>query len=157
MNDTLKQPLMIDFDYTQLSSEYALCPHEACPRAEQCLRQLLFNGVPAERTYIRLLSPAAARRAAGPKCPYFRPAEKIRLATGIEGVLRQLKRLPYDDAVSARHGVFGVFGKSAFYRIRHGKRLVSPAEQEQVRAVLRRFGLQEEPAFDGYIYRYDCM
>ncbi len=36
----------MDFDYAQLPSGYVLCPNEACPRAGQCLRQALFNGVP---------------------------------------------------------------------------------------------------------------
>ena len=55
----------MDFDYTQFPKSYTLCPNTKCPRAEQCLRQALYNDVPASITYLHILSPAASRQLAG--------------------------------------------------------------------------------------------
>ena len=49
--------MITDFDYNELPASYTLCLYEGCPRAAQCLRCALGLGVPAERTFIRVLSP----------------------------------------------------------------------------------------------------
>ena len=145
----------MDFDYTRLPAYYALCPLAACPRAAQCLRQCLYEGLPPDVADFRCLNPRALPPEGGDACPHFQPEVKVRFAWGLEGVLRQLQQLPYAQAREARAAVYGIFGRNIFYRIRHGRRTVSPAEQERVRRVFLHFGLAEEPCFDRYEYRYD--
>lgn len=144
-----------DFDYTLLPDTYVLCLHDACPRAQECLRHAIAEGVPATHTSIRVLSPAAARRMAAEECTYFRPIRKVRYARGIENVLKQLEQLPYRQARMARDAVYGFFGRNMFYRIRHSERFIFPEEQKRIAALFRRVGLAEEPQFDEYVERYD--
>lgn len=145
----------MDFDYAQLPSGYVLCPNEACPRAGQCLRQALFNGVPASCKYIRILSPAAARQAAGPQCPHFRALETRRFAQGIDALLAQLRTFPYDDAVWLKRKVYEYFGKNKYYDIKNRIRLVTPEEQEEVVSIFRRRGITALPVYDEYIDKFD--
>ncbi len=148
--------MITDFDYNELPASYTLCLYEGCPRAAQCLRCALGIGVPAERTQIRILSPAAARQmAAGGQCPYFAPVRKVRFVRGIDSLLTQIRTLPYDQAVGAKNGVMGCFGTRTYYRVRSGERLVSPDEQAKIARVLRAWGLREEPVYDNCIYTYD--
>ena len=146
---------MTDFDYTRLPAYYALCPLSACPRAAECLRQCLYEGLTADVTDFCCLNLRALRTVASADCPHFRPAVKVRFAWGIKGVLSQLEQLPYEQARDARNAVYGLFGRNIFYRIRQEKRHVLPDEQERVRRIFRRFGIAEEPRFDRYEYRYD--
>lgn len=145
----------MDFDYTQLPQDYALCPHTACPRAAQCLRQALYNDVPGTLTYIRILSPAAARRAAGAQCPHYRSAETRRFAQGIDALLEQLRTFSYNDAVWIKREIFRFFGKWMYYQIKNRHRLVTPEDQEAIRKIYRSKGIDAEPTFDLYIDKYD--
>ena len=153
--NTNHTPMLTDFDYTLLPENYTLCLHDACPRAKECLRRAIAEGVPAAHISIRVFSPAAARQMAAAGCTYFRPIRKVRYARGIEAVLKQFEKLPYREARMARATLYGFFGRNMFYRIRHGERFVFPEEQEKIAALFRRVGLKEEPQFDEYIERYD--
>ena len=145
----------MDFDYTQLPSDYILCPHTECPRAGQCLRQALFNGVPASLSSIRILPPAAARQAAGPRCPHFRALETRRFARGIDALLAQMRTFSYDDALWLKRKVYNFFGKNKYYDIKHLRRLVTPEEQEEIVSIFRRRGITALPAYDEYIDKFD--
>ena len=145
----------MDFDYTQLPSGYTLCPNAECPRADQCLRQALFNDVPASLTSIRILSPAATRQAAGPRCPHFRALEMRRFARGIDALLVQLRTFPYNDSVWLKKKVYNYFGRWAYYEIKHKRRLITPEEQAEIQRIFRSKGISAEPAFDGYVVQND--
>lgn len=144
-----------DFDYTLLPDTYVLCLHDACPRAQECLRRAIAEGVPADRTCIRILSPAAARQMAAEGCTYFSPIRKVRYARGLKNVLKQLEQLPYDRAVAAKQAIKGNFATRTYYRVRNGQRPVFPDEQADIEHVFRAFGLEEDPVYDDFIYCYD--
>lgn len=145
-----------DFDYTQLPQGYAFCLYDECPQAGQCLRHALGQDVPAETTYIHILSPAAARKAAARgSCSHFRPIETCRFGRGIERLLKQVEKLPCHTAHALRNAIYGYFGRNKFYRIRHGERLVLPEEQEEIAALFRKAGIEEAPCYDEYIEQYD--
>lgn len=99
--------MLTDFDYNLLPENYTLCLHDACPRAKECLRRAIAEGVPAAHTSIRVFSPAAARQMAAAGCTYFRPIRKVRYARGIEAVLKQFEKLPYREARMARATLYG--------------------------------------------------
>ena len=146
---------MTDFDYTRLPAYYALCPLSACPRAAECLRQCLYEGLTPDVTDFRCLNLRALPSADGTDCPHFHPAVKVRFAWGLMGVLSQLEQLPYGQARDAKAAVCGVFGRRTFYRARRGDRPISPDEQACIRRIFQHFGLTEDPQFDRYEYRYD--
>lgn len=148
--------MITDFDYNELPVYYTLCLYGDCPQAGQCLRYLLAQGVPAERTHIQIFSLAAARQISEEgKCRNFASAQKVCFVRGIDSLLKQIRTLPYDQAVAAKQGLMGCFGTRTYYRVRSGERLVSPEEQAKIARVLRSQGLREEPTYDNYIYTYD--
>lgn len=149
--------MITDFDYNELPASYTLCLYEGCPRATQCLRCALGLGVPAERTQIRILSPAAARRLAGDQCPHFRPIVKYSYARGIESLLRQLRSFPYDDAVWIKDKVYNFFGRWKYYEIKHGDRLVTPEEQAEIRKYFLKRGITAEPSFDERVEQFSFV
>ena len=145
----------MDFDYTQFPKNYTLCPNTECPRAGRCLRQALYNNVPASITYLTILSPAASRQLAGGSCPHFRPIQLVRFARGIDALLAQLRKFPYDDAVLLRREMYEYFGKNKYYEIKNRKRLVTPEEQEEILSFFRKRGIAECPLYDEYIVNFD--
>ncbi len=146
--------MISDFDYNDLPESYALCLYDGCPRAGECLRYTLAQGVPAGHTYIKILSPAAARQSAGAACPHFRPIVKYAYARGIESLLRQLRTFPYDDSVWIRRSVYNYLGRWKYYEIKHGNRLVTPEEQETIRNFFRKKGISAEPSYDEMIDKF---
>ena len=146
---------MLDFDYSQLPKHYVFCTQADCPRASQCLRHALMAGLPASLTYIRILSPVVSRGLAGRDCPHFSAADKKRFARGIEALLAQLQTFNYKDAVWLKRKIYNYFGKNSYYRTRHGERLITPRHQEQIRQFFLERGIDAEPVYDEYIYRYD--
>lgn len=145
----------MDFDYTQFPKSYTLCPNTKCPRAEQCLRQALYNDVPASITYLHILSPAASRQLAGASCPHFRPIRLVRFTRGIDALLAQLRKFSYDDAVWLKREVYEYFGKNRYYEIKNRKRLITPEEQEVILSFFRQRGITERPSYDEYIDKFD--
>ncbi|MBQ8051535.1 MAG: hypothetical protein IJ197_08195 [Bacteroidaceae bacterium] len=62
---------------------------------------------------------------------------------------RLFKRVPWYMVQALREEIIPIFGsRRQFYRYRLGRWAISPKKQEQVAAVFRRFGFEEEPQFD---------
>ena len=97
-----------------------------------------------------MLVPHMAEQAQG-KCKYYCSNAKVRYAKGFARIIDELS---VKQAVAFRERMIGKMGRKNYYASRKGDRLLPPAEQKQVRSVLRSLEAPDENCFDGYT---DCF
>ncbi len=139
------------FDYTQVPYGYYHCLHTQCPRAQECLRLYVALHASTEVVIFKVINPAfvCGKEDA---CRFFQSNRLSRFAMGITHLYDEL---PHNKAVEIKRILFAEFQRNTYYRIQHKQRYIRPAEQEFIREVFRREGIQQEPVFDEYIDKYD--
>lgn len=139
-----------DFDYSHAPKAFIHCYHSQCRQAGHCLRRLAALHVPADVVCVSALSPNALP-ADGTGCPHFLSAEKVRIAWGIYGMF---DNLPLKAARAIRKTLILHFSKTRFYRLQRKESYLTPAEQDYIRRVFRRYGVAEEPVYEFYTEEY---
>lgn len=140
-----------EFDYSLVPQLYTHCFHAACPRADQCLRQLVARHVPAQMLQIRVLNPTAYP-ADSADCPLFRPIKVIKIGWG----LRQgLHHMTYEDGLKMKKWLNRFYTRMTLSRVMNHKRGIPPAEQKSIIRAFRSFGMTDENVFDEVTYTYE--
>lgn len=138
-------------DFMKIPQEFTVCVHDRCPRSETCLRRVAERELPAS-----VVAPKIIRLSllvgAEEDCPYFRPCRK---AVYAKGFIRMLDALPHRQSLQVTSYLVDHFGRRTYYRARKGERLLSPAEQEVFRAILKRCGVALPQEFDTQYETYD--
>ncbi|WP_294630152.1 DUF6078 family protein [uncultured Bacteroides sp.] len=129
---------------------FVRCFNEQCPQASKCLRHIAAQNKTTDCFYISIVNPTHYP-AAGEPCPYFKSANKIRMAWGMK---RMLDRIPYEDAVSIRAQMIRRYGKTGYYRLYRGERGLMPKDQEYIRQLFRNKGIKDEPVYQSYTEEY---
>ena len=145
-----------NFNYKEVPHGYTHCMNEQCPRSAECLRFLVGLHVDSQTSTFSVVNPAyvanIANTANKGKCPYFRTRGLVRYALGITHLY---DTLPHIKAGKIRKIIYNYYGKYAYYRIRNKERLINPEEQDYIRQVLNKEGIEGEPTFDLYVEQYD--
>lgn len=137
---------MLDkFDYFRVPNGFAHCFNDRCEQAGSCLRHQIIPYIPEERWSVPIVNPA--RIVPGGDCPGFMSDQPVRFAYGMEHLLDEL---PYREAKEVKSVMKRHFGKTCFYRLKRRERCFSPQDQQYVRNLFRRHGIEKEPAFDSY-------
>lgn len=139
-----------EFDYNSVPKTFAHCLNEQCPRSANCLRRMAALHVPATCKYIKIVNPSFSPAADEP-CPYYKSGEPLRFACGIQHLY---DNLPHHAAISIKDTLLGCFGRSGYYRRYRKEILFSPQEQAYIRNVFRRYGVETEPVYDGFVNGY---
>ena len=139
-----------NFNYKEVSGNYAHCVNVECPRATECLRFQAAQHADAKAISFIIINPKHI--ASQKECSYFRLDQLIRHAVGIT---RLFDNLPYSKARRIKKQLQGHFGHNYYYRIYRHERYLSPKEQDFIRELFLKEGIQEEPVFDEYIDTYD--
>ena len=105
----------------RVPKNFALCIHEQCPVAGQCLRRMAWNAVMDGEEIFSIISPS--RAVPGEECHYFRSAEPVVYACGFRGM--QARMLPTQYAVFSQR-LISHFSRNCYYERRRGERLCSP-------------------------------
>ena len=84
------------------------------------------------------------------KCRCFREKKLVKKAWGFT---RLYDNVPHWQRAEARQCVHALFGggNGPYYRVHHGENLLSPQKQEEILAVLAKFGSIEGIGFDHYV------
>lgn len=138
-------------NFPEVPNQYPMCLNRECNKADTCLRQLVEQNVPADIPYWNIISPKHLATQDGP-CPYYRPATKVQFS---KGFIRFLNTLPHKLLLTVTSQLTAHFGRRTYFRIRKGERLLSPAEQQQLLAILKNCGVSDPLEFDAYIESYD--
>lgn len=141
---------MIDnLDYSKVPIGFVHCLNEDCKLAECCLRYQVYRHLPAARRDFQMLNPAWIKSESD--CPEFMSDTLERYAYGWT---HMFDRLIHEKAVAIKDELLYHYGKSDFYRLKRKEKSFPPKEQQYVRSVFLRYGVQEEPVYDQYQYEY---
>ena len=134
----------------EVTNNYSLCIKGDCPKAENCLRHVAVEMMPAEVQRWSIVSPAYLAQMEG-ECPMYRSAEKVQYARGF---VRMMSAMTVQQAHAVKESLIATFGMAMYYRMRKGTRLITPTEQETIYNLLEQQGVTERPAFDAYTEDY---
>lgn len=138
-------------DFTKVPYRYTLCLERQCAKAETCLRQVAERNAPNDISCWQILRPAHLASLKD-TCPYYRSTQKLRYA---KGFVNLLDNLPGKQARKVINDLMNQFSRRTYYRMRSGERLLTPAEQQLVYAILKRCGVVDTPKFDAYLEDFD--
>ena len=124
---------------------YQPCYSTTCPLREHCLHSILAAYVPDDKIYIpsvNLNNPKTQR----PDCPVFRRDEPVRMPVGLAPLYYNM---PGRIEHNIRQELIWHFGRTQYFEIRKGLRLISPEDQEVIAAVCRSNGWNGPFVYDG--------
>lgn len=136
--------------FESVPNGFAYCMDGQCRHAAKCLRYLAAQQLTPERKVFSIVNPACTTPQAD-SCPFFKEERMTQYALGMT---RLLDNLPHNKAVAVRRSINACFSKGTLYRIRKKERFIMPEEQNLIRSIFIRLGIDAEPAFDQYVERY---
>ena len=130
---------------------YALCFNHDCVLRETCMHYYMGRQAPADVTSGAAIYPSAPKDGT---CPHVAKTEKVKFAWGFDGLF---KNLPDETTHWARRSLRSHLGSgmSAYYRIHHGEKLLSPRRQQEILDFMSQFGDTKKMRFDHYVEQYD--
>lgn len=140
---------MIRFE--EIPFGYRLCLKDNCPLAEECLRHLAVQALPASQNSVSAILPGKCTADENGKYPYFRSNVKVRYARGFT---RVLTTFPVNVLEAFRDRLIGIYPRNKYFKMRRGGVLLTPAEQELIVRAARAKGFQGEFTFDNYEDHY---
>ncbi len=131
--------------------EYELCFNENCPLREKCLHYQAYLLQPARRLGGPAIYPSAWKSG---ECSRFTEAKLIQKAWGFDHLY---DNVPNNLKSAARQDVHAYLGsgQSAYYRVHHGERMLSPRQQRDILHILSRYCSTEGISFDHYVTDFD--
>lgn len=132
--------------YPDLPDNYPLCLHTDCPMADHCLRQLAFRRHAELGLYLRLVNPSQCTRQSG--CPHYVSNRPVKFAKGFTNFKRSMYPAQYDRFMTI---LIAHYGRNQYFSRRRGDIVLSPEEQELIRSILVRVGVDHPMEFDQYI------
>lgn len=141
-----------NFDYNSVPYNFTHCLNKQCSHSTDCLRHQIALRIPPERDTINIVNPAYAASGNEENCPFFKPDQLLRYASGI---MHLLDKIPHSDAVIIKQQMIEHFGRNAYYRFRRKEQLINPSDQKYIRQLFHKNGITAEPVYDEYIERYE--
>lgn len=132
--------------YSNIPTNYPLCLHTDCPKAETCLRQLAFRRQADLGMYLRLINPTKCTKQEN--CPHYADNKPVIFAKGFTNFQ---KRMYPDQYSKFMNRLILHFGRNAYFMRRRGDILLPPNEQEVIKKALKRSGITQEMKFDQYV------
>lgn len=130
---------------------YPLCFNHDCALRETCMHYHVGLLAPADRLTGPAVYPSAWKDGA---CRYYREKKLVKLAWGFSQLYKGMTKGQTADARGSLRAHLGS-GMSAYYRYHYGERLLTPAQQEEVRDIIVRYGGSKDVQFDHYVLQYD--
>ena len=136
-------------EWNDVNRNFGLCAHAGCPRRADCLRYEAGLLLPADLLQWPFVNPALWRQAGAEGCAAFTPAAPQRMARGFKQAMRSV---PLQNIVAVREAAMAHFkiSRPAYYHMYSGRRALTPQEQQEMAALLARFGAPEPVEFDAY-------
>ena len=135
----------INLKWKDVPNGWALCFNRDCPLRENCLRWIVGLMAPDDLTVSRCVMPHALKDG---RCIHYATAEKQRYARGFTTIYDKVLK---SDYTSMRKQMTDMLrGKRYYYEYMRGERLLSPAQQEQIREFFTRRGYANCVRFDDY-------
>lgn len=136
----------LNLTYNLVPKGFQHCAHRDCPRANECLRQKVYELCTDEPLLITLVNPAYARNH-GAKCKLFHPIRTMRYARGFKQLLGDLPKKLSDEF---RDHMYALLGHAQYYRARRGELPLDDSVQTHVKRYLAKHGVEIDEPFDQY-------
>lgn len=142
-----------DFDYfDNAPAGFGLCFKAECTSAGECLRALAARDVKRTPPQLLTVNPLLADAAGAQACPFFRRAERVRVAYGFSVALAQV---PAGRVRSVRAAICELVCQRNYYHLLRGEKAMMPEMQNKVAAILVANGAPAPVEFDRYDWIYD--
>ena len=129
----------------QIPYTFSRCFQSDCPQADTCAHFLASKFIIKGQVSGPAIYPTSRLNGT---CVCYKQTGIIHAAYGFKALFAEIKKKdekPIRDRIKKYLG-----GNTAYYRYHHGKRLLSPDQQEWILALFRQHGYTEELHFDGY-------
>lgn len=136
----------------QIPNTFSRCFQSDCPQADTCAHFLASKFIIKGQVSGPAIYPTSRLNGT---CVCYKQTGIIHAAYGFKALFAEIKKKdekPIRDRIKKYLG-----GNTAYYRYHHGKRLLSPDQQEWILALFRQQGYTEELHFDGYRDIYDFI
>ena len=136
----------------QIPYTFSRCFQSDCPQADTCAHFLESKFIIKGQVSGPAIYPTSRLNGT---CVCYKQTGIIHAAYGFKALFAEIKKKdekPIRDRIKKYLG-----GNTAYYRYHHGKRLLSPDQQEWILALFRQHGYTEELHFDGYRDIYDFI
>ena len=136
----------------QIQYTFSRCFQSDCPQADTCAHFLASKFIIKGQVSGPAIYPPSRLNGT---CVCYKQTGIIHAAYGFKALFAEIKKKdekPIRDRIKKYLG-----GNTAYYRYHHGKRLLSPDQQEWILALFRQQGYTEELHFDGYRDIYDFI
>lgn len=137
-------------DYKDVPQNYTHCLNAICSQANDCLRFKVGQAVPDHVSQFTIINPSPINKSGG-ECRYFEPIKQIRYALGITHLYDDL---PHTKYIRIKKAIHRYLEHSRYYRIYNKLYFITPEQQEFIRDLFRKEGIEKEPVFDEYVERY---
>ena len=126
---------------------YPLCFNSECGNKDRCMHYQAWLLMPKERNSGSAVYPTAWENG---QCRCFREKKLVKKAWGFSRLYDNVPQRRKAEARECVHALVGG-GNGPYYRVHHGENMLSPQKQEEILAVLARFGSVEGIEFDHYV------
>lgn len=136
----------------QIPYTFSRCFQSDCPQADTCAHFLASKFIIKGQVSGPAIYPTSRLNGT---CVCYKQTGIIHAAYGFKALFAEIKKKdekPIRDRIKKYLG-----GNTAYYRYHHGKRLLSPDQQEWILALFRQHGYTEELHFDVYRDIYDFI
>lgn len=130
-----------------LPAEYLMCIQKECPLCSRCLRYYAATRQSNNLHVLTVVNPSY-HGVATEDCPWFRPNE---IVTMKRGMIDFFHEMPGRMERSIRDQLIQLFGRTPYFNMRRGDRLITPSEQQQIARTCRQNGWQGELNYDGEV------
>ena len=134
---------MNNFNYSDAPRNWEVCLREGCPKGDSCLRRLLVSSMPKTVISRPCIMPTAYT---DDGCRQYAEAQPTRVAWGMKQLLAKVSPWHFGPMKQELEEYFG--SHSSYYRYWNARYPISPAQQEWIAGLLRRYGYTEPPTFD---------
>lgn len=141
----------MEFDYNKVPQGYVHCINRDCPLANECLRFLAAENAPEDVLQYAVLNPKAIKTA-GSDCPFHRDSTPKRFGRGMNNMLQQV---PSGRLKVLRAQLIALFGRTLFYEMKKGDKLVSPENQAKICEAFQSMAPGVNVEFDSYEKKTD--
>lgn len=142
-----------NFNYYEAApGNYSACFSAGCPRRGECLHALVARDIPLDKNTVLALNPKLTADVSTQACPFFRKAERVRVAYGFKAAM---DRIPAGRARGLKWNMTDLFCTRNFYYLRRGDKPIYPDMQKRIAAALKENGLQGPMEFDRYEWEID--
>lgn len=137
--------------YDNAPRGYTLCLSAGCASADHCLRQLAARDLSRKPMSVSVANPLLTDTKGEGACPFFRKAEKVRVAYGFK---QAMSRIESGKVAGARTLIMSKTSRRNYYHLLNGDTSMSPEMQEHVSAVMQQYGVPAPVEFDRSEWQY---